>query len=233
MGWVCFLGGGGVARQHVCSQQGWLCFFGGGGCYVSTLAHSTSGTAYQDKSRHGGVCHAAKLPAMFRTACTWHRWLACMHGSVLCLRWRRFISRYFCCCLSCRPEMVVGWYHSHPGFGCWLSGVDINTQQVRAAAQPTISRGWAVNQGWVFGSCCCLRDINTQQVSERMRQGRRVCLGWIPTHSRCAQQPSPPSAGVGLSSCRVGFWLLLLCNGRQTQQGASLHVPGCKGGGSV
>lgn len=29
-----------------------------------------------------------------------------------------------------RPEEVVGWYHSHPGFGCWLSGVDINTQQV-------------------------------------------------------------------------------------------------------
>lgn len=28
-----------------------------------------------------------------------------------------------------RPQMVVGWYHSHPGFGCWLSGVDINTQQ--------------------------------------------------------------------------------------------------------
>jgi 26S proteasome regulatory subunit N11 len=30
---------------------------------------------------------------------------------------------------SCRPESVVGWYHSHPGFGCWLSSVDINTQQ--------------------------------------------------------------------------------------------------------
>jgi len=28
-----------------------------------------------------------------------------------------------------RPEMVVGWYHSHPGFGCWFSGTDINTQQ--------------------------------------------------------------------------------------------------------
>merc|ERR1711862_246511 len=28
-----------------------------------------------------------------------------------------------------RPEMVVGWYHSHPGFGCWFSGVDVNTQQ--------------------------------------------------------------------------------------------------------
>lgn len=28
-----------------------------------------------------------------------------------------------------RPEIVVGWYHSHPGFGCWLSSVDVNTQQ--------------------------------------------------------------------------------------------------------
>lgn len=28
-----------------------------------------------------------------------------------------------------RPEMVVGWYHSHPGFGCWLSGTDMGTQQ--------------------------------------------------------------------------------------------------------
>jgi 26S proteasome regulatory subunit N11 len=31
--------------------------------------------------------------------------------------------------LTGRGEMVVGWYHSHPGFGCWLSGVDMNTQQ--------------------------------------------------------------------------------------------------------
>ncbi|XBI26872.1 hypothetical protein VPH35_051482 [Triticum aestivum] len=35
-----------------------------------------------------------------------------------------------------RPEMVVGWYHSHPGFGCWLSGVDINTQQSFEALNP-------------------------------------------------------------------------------------------------
>jgi 26S proteasome regulatory subunit N11 len=27
-----------------------------------------------------------------------------------------------------RHEMVLGWYHSHPGFGCWLSSTDINTQ---------------------------------------------------------------------------------------------------------
>lgn len=28
-----------------------------------------------------------------------------------------------------RGESVVGWYHSHPGFGCWLSGVDVNTHK--------------------------------------------------------------------------------------------------------
>ena len=28
-----------------------------------------------------------------------------------------------------RNEIVVGWYHSHPGFGCFLSSVDINTQK--------------------------------------------------------------------------------------------------------
>lgn len=25
--------------------------------------------------------------------------------------------------------MFVGWYHSHPGFACWLSGIDCNTQR--------------------------------------------------------------------------------------------------------
>ncbi|KAI6030472.1 JAB1/Mov34/MPN/PAD-1 ubiquitin protease-domain-containing protein [Pisolithus orientalis] len=27
-----------------------------------------------------------------------------------------------------RLENVVGWYHSHPGYGCWLSGIDVDTQ---------------------------------------------------------------------------------------------------------
>lgn len=35
-----------------------------------------------------------------------------------------------------RPEMVVGWYHSHPGFGCWLSSTDINTQSSFEALNP-------------------------------------------------------------------------------------------------
>lgn len=31
--------------------------------------------------------------------------------------------------LTGRAEYVVGWYHSHPGFGCWLSSTDCQTQQ--------------------------------------------------------------------------------------------------------
>lgn len=27
-----------------------------------------------------------------------------------------------------RQENMVGWYHSHPGYGCWLSGIDVATQ---------------------------------------------------------------------------------------------------------
>eukprot|EP00009_Paramoeba_aestuarina_P008949 CAMPEP_0201508422 /NCGR_PEP_ID=MMETSP0161_2-20130828/1801_1 /ASSEMBLY_ACC=CAM_ASM_000251 /TAXON_ID=180227 /ORGANISM="Neoparamoeba aestuarina, Strain SoJaBio B1-5/56/2" /LENGTH=281 /DNA_ID=CAMNT_0047903087 /DNA_START=128 /DNA_END=970 /DNA_ORIENTATION=- len=29
-----------------------------------------------------------------------------------------------------RPEQTFGWYHSHPGYGCWLSGVDVGTQSL-------------------------------------------------------------------------------------------------------
>ncbi|CAG8973461.1 hypothetical protein HYALB_00006487 [Hymenoscyphus albidus] len=32
-------------------------------------------------------------------------------------------------------ENAVGWYHSHPGYGCWLSGIDVGTQ----ATQQTFS----------------------------------------------------------------------------------------------
>lgn len=28
-----------------------------------------------------------------------------------------------------KSDVIVGWYHSHPGFGCWLSFVDVKTQR--------------------------------------------------------------------------------------------------------
>lgn len=33
------------------------------------------------------------------------------------------------CRKSGRMENAVGWYHSHPGYGCWLSGIDVSTEQ--------------------------------------------------------------------------------------------------------
>ncbi|KAI3643225.1 hypothetical protein MP228_012780 [Amoeboaphelidium protococcarum] len=32
---------------------------------------------------------------------------------------------------SGRMENVIGWYHSHPGYKCWLSGIDVTTQQLQ------------------------------------------------------------------------------------------------------
>ncbi|KAJ2979648.1 hypothetical protein NUW58_g7150 [Xylaria curta] len=30
-----------------------------------------------------------------------------------------------------REENAIGWYHSHPGYGCWLSGIDVGTEQMQ------------------------------------------------------------------------------------------------------
>ena len=35
-----------------------------------------------------------------------------------------------------RTENVVGWYHSHPGFGPWLSGTDVETQKAQEQLNP-------------------------------------------------------------------------------------------------
>jgi len=32
-------------------------------------------------------------------------------------------------------ENVLGWYHSHPGYGCWLSGIDVGTQMTNQQYQ--------------------------------------------------------------------------------------------------
>merc|ERR1711966_559586 len=65
-----------------------------------------------------------------------------------------------------RPEMVVGWYHSHPGFGCWLSGVDVNTQQsfeaLSARAVAVVVDPIQSVKGKVVIDA--FRSINTQQM---------------------------------------------------------------------
>jgi len=34
-----------------------------------------------------------------------------------------------------RIENALGWYHSHPGYGCWLSGIDVSTQMLNQQFQ--------------------------------------------------------------------------------------------------
>jgi proteasome lid subunit RPN8/RPN11 len=34
-----------------------------------------------------------------------------------------------------RLENAIGWYHSHPGYGCWLSGIDVGTQMLNQQFQ--------------------------------------------------------------------------------------------------
>ena len=38
-----------------------------------------------------------------------------------------------------RQENAVGWYHSHPGYGCWLSGIDVSTQETQQMMGPFVA----------------------------------------------------------------------------------------------
>lgn len=38
-----------------------------------------------------------------------------------------------------RMENAVGWYHSHPGYGCWLSGIDVATQDIQQLGGPFVA----------------------------------------------------------------------------------------------
>ncbi|KAF1814939.1 COP9 signalosome complex subunit 5 [Eremomyces bilateralis CBS 781.70] len=38
-----------------------------------------------------------------------------------------------------QAENAVGWYHSHPGYGCWLSGIDVGTQRLYQFSEPWVA----------------------------------------------------------------------------------------------
>ncbi|KAI4101648.1 MAG: hypothetical protein L6R37_004834 [Teloschistes peruensis] len=47
-----------------------------------------------------------------------------------------YMTQYLQSCRdSGRMENAVGWYHSHPGYGCWLSGIDVSTQMLQQQFQ--------------------------------------------------------------------------------------------------
>ena len=82
--------------------------------------------------------------------------------------------------------MVVGWYHSHPGFGCWLSGVDINTSR-RLRRQP----------GLVSIVIDPVQSVKGKVVIDAFRliNPQTIMLGQEPrqTTSTSATSTSPPS----------------------------------------
>jgi len=38
-----------------------------------------------------------------------------------------------------RKENAIGWYHSHPSYGCWLSGIDVATQRLQQKQGPWVA----------------------------------------------------------------------------------------------
>ena len=49
------------------------------------------------------------------------------------------VSYLQACRDSGRMENAVGWYHSHPGYGCWLSGIDVATQDMQQLSGPFVA----------------------------------------------------------------------------------------------
>jgi COP9 signalosome complex subunit 5 len=45
------------------------------------------------------------------------------------------VSYLEACRQADKLENAIGWYHSHPGYGCWLSGIDVSTQHTQQMFQ--------------------------------------------------------------------------------------------------
>ncbi|KAK2997120.1 hypothetical protein RJ639_026422 [Escallonia herrerae] len=56
-------------------------------------------------------------------------------ASIAMLEWTRPVPDSGPTGWAGRLENVVGWYHSHPGYGCWLSGIDVSTQMLNQQYQ--------------------------------------------------------------------------------------------------
>ena len=94
---------------------------------------------------------------------------------------------------SGRLENIVGWYHSHPGYGCWLSGIDVGTQSTNQKYQVgpglllqcrnSVSTSCATC-AWLATACCL--DCSSSEGLEPIRTGMHVMR-------RACAVPSGPS----------------------------------------
>lgn len=79
-----------------------------------------------------------------------------------------------------QSDNAVGWYHSHPGYGCWLSGIDVNTQKTQQQFQDpfcaiVIDPDRTVSAGKV--EIGAFRTYSTEYVETREKAGGAAKVG--------------------------------------------------------
>lgn len=81
-----------------------------------------------------------------------------------------------------RLENALGWYHSHPGYGCWLSGIDVSTQMLNQQFQEP----WVAIVVSMYGSkLLCIADTAWFNIDFfKMIRALCVCLHNMITFSR-------------------------------------------------
>ena len=84
--------------------------------------------------------------------------------------------------LTGRVESVVGWYHSHPGFGVWLSNVDINQQMFWEKLNPR---------------CIAVVVDPVQSVRGKVVIGAFRCIGDNPLQIQPMEEPRETTSFIG------------------------------------
>ena len=84
--------------------------------------------------------------------------------------------------LTERKENIVGWYHSHPGFGVWLSNVDINQQMY-----------------WEKLNARCIAVVvdPVQSVRGKVVIGAFRCIGDNPLQMQQMEEPRETTSFIG------------------------------------
>ncbi|MGH0150640.1 UNVERIFIED_CONTAM: hypothetical protein FKN15_017890 [Acipenser sinensis] len=78
-----------------------------------------------------------------------------------------------------RLENAIGWYHSHPGYGCWLSGIDVSTQMLNQQFQePFVA---VVNSDYTTGQ---VFDLSEKLEQSEAQLGRGSFMLGLDTHDR-------------------------------------------------
>lgn len=112
----------------------WRVCSGGGGLREMSLRAGP----FRNTGTHEDCAHPAEgpiqgPPAPPPSADVWSRFDTPLRPAAAAhfpptIAWHDLPAALPCRQASGREENIVGWYHSHPGYGCWLSGIDVGTQ---------------------------------------------------------------------------------------------------------